>query len=152
MGRGDLTKVGDRTRGLDPVRSPRTRLRRLAPVTTRVLDPVTRRFAGHLPGFGILGHTGRRTGRRYRTPILVLRRGHEYVIALGSGSDVHWVQNVLAAGGCELLTRGRTVRLIEPRVWADPRMRPLPPTLRWVGTLIGLTEFLALREISARPG
>jgi deazaflavin-dependent oxidoreductase (nitroreductase family) len=118
-------------------------------MTTRVINPVTRLFAGRLPGFAILTHIGRRTGRRYRTPILVLRRGDEYVIALGSGSDVQWVQNVFAAGGCELRTRGQTLRLCEPRIWADPEMRVLPLPLRWIGSAIGLNEFLALREISA---
>ncbi|HEY6056765.1 MAG TPA: nitroreductase family deazaflavin-dependent oxidoreductase [Candidatus Limnocylindrales bacterium] len=116
-------------------------------MTTRVINPATRLFAGRLPGFAILTHIGRRTGRRYQTPILVFRRSDEYVIALGSGSDVHWVQNVLAAGGCELRTRGRTLRLTEPRIWADPGMRVLPLPLRWIGAVIGLTEFLALREV-----
>jgi deazaflavin-dependent oxidoreductase (nitroreductase family) len=134
-------------RDLAPEPSRRTRLRRFAPITTHVINPVTRLFAGRLPGFGILRHIGRTTGRRYRTPLLVLRRGNDYIIALGSGADVHWVQNVLAAGGCELRTRGRTVRLTEPRIWVDPEMRALPVPLRWVGSLIGLTEFLGLREV-----
>lgn len=66
-------------RDLVPGPSRRTRLRRFAPITTHVINPVTRLFAGRLPGFGILGHIGRTTGRRYRTPLLVLRRGNDYV-------------------------------------------------------------------------
>jgi hypothetical protein len=41
----------------------------LRPFTTRVVNPVTRRFAGHLPGFAILTYVGRQSGRTYRTPI-----------------------------------------------------------------------------------
>ena len=130
------------------VRSPRTRLHLLAPLTTRVFNPMTRLLAGRLPGLGVLTHTGRTTRRRYRTPLLVLRRGDDYVVALWYGSDVHWVKNVIAAGDCELQTRGRSVRLAEPRLSADPARRILPMPLRWAGALDGLTEFLRLRAVS----
>jgi deazaflavin-dependent oxidoreductase (nitroreductase family) len=130
--------------------SSRTRLRPFAPLTTRLIDPVMRKVAGRLPGFGILSHTGRISGRRYRTPIVTFRRGDDYVVALGSGSDADWVRNVVAAGGCELLTRGRTVPLADPRIWVDRTMQLLPLPLRWMGAAIGLTEFLSLSPIS-RP-
>jgi deazaflavin-dependent oxidoreductase (nitroreductase family) len=127
------------------VPSPRTRLHLLASFTTHVFNPVTRLVAGRLPGFGVLTHTGRRSRRRYRTPLLVMRRGDDVIIALWYGSDVHWVRNVLAAGGCELETRGRKLRLAGPAVTADPARSVLPQPLRWAGALVGLTEFLRLR-------
>ena len=37
-------------------------------VTNRISDPL----AGRLPGFGIVVHRGRRSGRPYRTPINVI--------------------------------------------------------------------------------
>jgi deazaflavin-dependent oxidoreductase (nitroreductase family) len=126
---------------------PRTRLHLLSSLTTHVFNPVTRLVASRLPGFGVLTHTGRRSGRRYRTPLLIMRRGDDYVVALWYGSDVHWVRNVLFARGCELRTRGRNVRLAEPRISADPAKRVLPPPLRWAGSLVGLTEFLRLRVV-----
>jgi hypothetical protein len=58
------------------------------------------------------------------------------------------VKNVLAAGGGELQTRGRNVRLAEPRLLADPARRLLPLPRRWAGSLVGLTEFLHLRAVS----
>jgi deazaflavin-dependent oxidoreductase (nitroreductase family) len=128
-------------------RSPRTRLRVLAPLTTHFFNRATRLVAGRLPGFGVLTHTGRTSGRRYRTPLLVLRRGDDYVIALWYGSDVHWLKNVLAAGRCQLETRGGNVRLAEPRVSADPARRVLPLPLRWAGAVVNLTEFLSLRAV-----
>jgi deazaflavin-dependent oxidoreductase (nitroreductase family) len=129
------------------VPSPRTRLHGLRSLTTHAFNPVTRLVAGRLPGFGVLTHTGRSTGRRYRTPLLVLRREGDYVIGLWYGSEAHWVKNVLAAGSCELRTRGRNVRLAEPRVSTDPAKRVLPLPLRWAGSLVGLTEFLRLRAV-----
>jgi deazaflavin-dependent oxidoreductase (nitroreductase family) len=129
-------------------RSPaagRTRLHVLARMSTHVFNRATLPFAGRLPGFGILTHVGRRTGRRYRTPLLVLRRGDGYMTALWYGSDVHWVKNVLSAGECALRSRGRDVRLTDPRLSTDPARRLLPLPLRWVAALVGLTEFLHLR-------
>ena len=127
------------------VPSPRTRLHLLASLTTHVFNPVTRVVAGRLPGFGVLTHTGRLSRRRYRTPLLVLRRRDDVVIALWYGSDVHWVRNVLAAGGCELETRGRNLRLTDPAIFADQARSVLPLPLRWAGALVGLAEFIRLR-------
>ena len=122
-----------------------TRLHLLASLTTHVFNPVTRLVAGRLPGFGVLTHTGRRSRRRYRTPLLVLRRGDDVVIALWYGSNVHWVRNVVAAGGCELETGGRKLRLADPAIWEDPTRSVLPLPLRWAGALVGLTEFIRFR-------
>jgi hypothetical protein len=74
------------------------------------LNRLTRQVAPWVPGFGVIVHRGRRTGRRYRTPVNVFPAGDQYVIALTYGPDTDWVKNVLAAGGCTLLTRGRAGR------------------------------------------
>jgi deazaflavin-dependent oxidoreductase (nitroreductase family) len=120
----------------------------LRPFTTRVVNPVTRRFAGHLPGFAILTYVGRRSGRTYRTPINVFRNGQDYVVALTYGGGVQWVRNVLAAGGCELETMGRIVRLTEPRLFVDPRQRLIPLPVRLFLRLMGVTEFLSMHPAS----
>jgi deazaflavin-dependent oxidoreductase (nitroreductase family) len=124
-----------------------TRLGRLAPLTTHAFNPVTRLVAGWLPGFGVLTHTGRSSGRRYRTPVLVMRHGDGYDIGLWYGSQAHWVQNVLAAGGCELQTRGRHLQLAKPHLTVDPARRVLPMPLRWAASIAGLTEFLHLQAV-----
>jgi len=74
----------------------------LRSAVVRIVNPLTRLFAGHMPGFGLLTYHGRRTGRMYRTPINVWPRDGEYVFALTYGSDVQWVKNVLAAGECDI--------------------------------------------------
>jgi deazaflavin-dependent oxidoreductase (nitroreductase family) len=120
----------------------------MRPFTMRVINPITRRFAGRLPGFGILSYVGRRSGRRYRTPINVFRHGQDYVFALTYGSDVQWVKNVMAAGGCELETMGRTIRLTEPRLLVDPKQRLMPLPVRLFLRLMRVTEFLSMRTAS----
>jgi hypothetical protein len=52
---------------------------------------------------------------------------------------------VLAAGRCELETRGRKLRLADPAISADPARSVLPLPFRWAGALVGLTEFIGLR-------
>jgi deazaflavin-dependent oxidoreductase (nitroreductase family) len=110
-----------------------------------VFNRVSRRFAGRLPGFGILVYRGRTSGKPYRTPMNVFRDGDSYVLALTYGSDVQWVKNVLAAGGCDLLTRGRTVHLVEPELFVDPRRRQMPQPVRFFLGLMRVTEFMRLR-------
>ena len=125
--------------------APPTRMRVIRPFTTHVFNPIARRFASWLPGFGILEYRGRKSGRTYRTPINVFRRGDWYVFALTYGADVEWVKNVVAAGGCILRTRGRAVRLIEPEVFVDPSRRLMPLVVRIVLRFDRATEFLRMR-------
>src|SRR5689334_21883002 len=97
-----------------------TQLQALRPFTTRFVNPVTRRFARWLPGFGIIRYRGRRSGTLYRTPMNVFRRGDTYVFALTYGPDAQWVRNVLANGRAELEIRRHRVRLADPEIVYDP--------------------------------
>jgi len=117
----------------------------IRPFTMRVVNPVTRRFAGRLPGFGLLTHVGRTSGRTYVTPINVFGRGDRYLFALTYGSDVQWVRNVQAAGGCGLRTLGRDVRLVEPELIVGPSLAPLPLPVRLFLRPLRVTEILRLR-------
>lgn len=119
---------------------------RVRRVATHYLDPVLRPIAAWLPGFGIITHRGRRSGRTYRTPVNVFRRGDEYLFFATYGSEVDWVRNVLAAGTCSLRTRGRDVTLIEPELISDPQLTLAPPFVRFVERrLAGATDMLRMR-------
>src|SRR5437867_114343 len=104
----------------------KTRIWFMRGFTTHLFNPGTVLFFGRLPGCGILTHTGRTSGRRYRVPVLVLRRGDDYVFALTYGSASHWVKNILAAGGVEIRVHGRDLRLVEPEVFVDETRRLMP--------------------------
>jgi deazaflavin-dependent oxidoreductase (nitroreductase family) len=125
---------------------PRTRIRSMRPFTAHVINPVTRRFAGWLPGFAILSHVGRVSGRTYTTPINVFKRGDRYLFALTYGSDVDWVKNVMAAGGCDMRTRGRRVKLVAPELIVDPQLRLMPwPLAALLGRFNRVTQILRMR-------
>ncbi len=109
------------------------------------LNRVTRHVAPWMPGFGVVAHAGRRSGRRYQTPVNVFPAADGYLLALTYGPDSDWVKNVLASGGCELVTRGRTVRLVSPRLVHDENQRGIRPLERQVLRLIGVADFLSLK-------
>jgi deazaflavin-dependent oxidoreductase (nitroreductase family) len=128
----------------------RTRMWRFRRVVNRYVNPVTRPVAKRLPTFAILTHRGRKTGRTYRTPINVFRRGNDYYFFLTYGSDVEWVKNVLATGSCSIESRGRVVELVEPELVTDPELRPAPPHVRFVERRIaGVTQYLRMRPSSS---
>jgi deazaflavin-dependent oxidoreductase (nitroreductase family) len=109
-----------------------------------VTNNVTRPVAAHLPGFGIVLHKGRRSGRPYRTPVNMFRAPGGYVVALTYGADTDWIKNVTTAGGCELEVRGRRVEATEPRIVHDPERKAMPPVVRECLGLIKVTDFLFL--------
>jgi len=113
------------------------------------LNRLTRHIAPWLPGFGVVVHRGRRSGRRYRTPVNVFPSGDGYLFALTYGPDTDWVKNVVAAGGCRLETRGRTARLVSPRLYHDETRRGIRPAERQILRAIGVADFLALQTASA---
>jgi deazaflavin-dependent oxidoreductase (nitroreductase family) len=121
--------------------------RSLAEFNKRYTNRVTRRFAAVLPGFGIVTHRGRKSGRSYSLPVNVFRTDGGWVFALTYGQG-DWVKNVLAAGGAELHARGRDHRVTDPRVQRDPSRRAVPLPVRFVLRLIGVDEFLYVREAS----
>ena len=110
-------------------------------VTNRITGP----FAGHLPGFAVVHHVGRVSGREYRTPVNAFRHDDGYVFVLTYGADADWVKNVEAAQACEIETRGRTVRLVEPRRFTDPECRAVPGAVRAILNLLDVDEFVSMR-------
>jgi deazaflavin-dependent oxidoreductase (nitroreductase family) len=121
----------------------------LARFNRRVTNRVTGLVAGHLPGFGIVVHVGRRTGRRYRTPVNAFRQRDGFVIALTYGEATDWIRNVMRAGGCDLEHRGRLVRLTDPQMVVDERAQPVPGPVRPILRLLGVDHFLELRTLPA---
>jgi|SRR5579871_2964562 deazaflavin-dependent oxidoreductase (nitroreductase family) len=119
----------------------------------RVTNRITKRFAGRLPGFAILTHVGRKSGKTYRTPINAFRDGNDYIFALTYGPDTDWMRNVQAAGGCEILTRGQQISLTNPRLVTDTRNSWAPLPVRLVLTLTGVTQYLRMTRAttSAAP-
>jgi deazaflavin-dependent oxidoreductase (nitroreductase family) len=131
------------------------RLRRLSPAKAvgrwnkAGLNRLTRHIAPWMPGLGVVVHRGRRSGRRYQTPVSVFPAGSGYLFALTYGPDTDWVKNVLAAGGCGLRTRGRAIQLGSPRLFHDDSRSGIRPLERQVLRMLGVADFLSLTPGSA---
>lgn|SRR5690349_9467430 len=70
--------------------------------------------------FSLIRHTGRRTGRPYETPMLLIPYGDGFIAELTYGPSVAWYRNVVAAGGrCTVLHKGVTYRIEAVRT-CDP--------------------------------
>src|SRR5246127_3739101 len=115
----------------------RFRKRWLAKINIAFTNRITSQFAGWLPGFGILTHVGRKSGKVYRTPINVFRASNGFIIALT-------YKNVLAAGGCELKRRGKKYQLSSPKVVLDPTRQRFPIPVRVVLRIVGADEYMEL--------
>ena len=124
----------------------RFRKRWLAKINIAFTNRITRLFAGWLPGFGILTHVGRKSGKVYHTPVNVFRASNGFIIALTYGSQSEWVKNVIAAGGCELKTSGKKCQLSAPEVVRDPTRRRFPIPVRIVLKVVGADEYMELSK------
>jgi deazaflavin-dependent oxidoreductase (nitroreductase family) len=118
--------------------------RSIARVNRRVTNRLLGGLATRLPMFGVVVHKGRTSGRQYRTPVNVFRRGDRFTLALTYGPNTDWVRNVLAYGGCTLETRGRTLRLSRPRLFHDESRRHVPAPVRLVLGIVTVSDFLEL--------
>jgi hypothetical protein len=69
-------------------------------------------------------------------------------MALTYGPDTDWVRNVIAADGCDLEVRGKTIRLTAPRLVHDERRELVPWLPRKMIGVAGVNDFLELTAAS----
>jgi deazaflavin-dependent oxidoreductase (nitroreductase family) len=118
----------------------------LAETNKRFTNRLMRHLASWAPGFAIVHHVGRRSGHHYETPVNVFRRPDGYLFALTYG-ETDWVRNVMAADGCEILTRRRTVDLGSPRLFRDGSLPGIPVPARWILSLLDVDELVEMTPL-----
>jgi deazaflavin-dependent oxidoreductase (nitroreductase family) len=93
-----------------------------------LLNPLMLRLAGRRWWYAsVLEHTGRRSGKRYSTPIVADRVGEHLIVPLPYGTQVDWVRNVLTAGEATVVSKGKTYRVTSPELIAATQALPLLP-------------------------
>ena len=99
-----------------------------------VINPAEMALAGHRFWYAaVIEHTGRKSGKRYRTPVVAIRVGDGILVGLPYGSGVDWLRNVLAAGSATITARGRTYSVVRPEVIDAATAEPqLPARWRWI--------------------
>ncbi|QLY29827.1 nitroreductase family deazaflavin-dependent oxidoreductase [Nocardia huaxiensis] len=98
----------------------------LSRLQERYLNPYVRPLAPYLPGFALLEHRGRKSGKPYTTPVNVIPTRGKLVIALGHGVT-DWCRNILAAGEAHAHTIFRHLHLINPRIVTPDNPDPALP-------------------------
>ncbi|WP_456846887.1 nitroreductase family deazaflavin-dependent oxidoreductase [Cellulomonas sp. P5_C6] len=120
-------------------------------VNRRVTNPVMERFSDWLPPLATLHHVGRRSGRRFRTPVFAFTTPRGIVIALTYGPDVQWLQNIEAGGEARLVRRGQAFVLSDPqRLHGPDGARWMPPVIRAALALMDADEFVMLDAAPVR--
>jgi deazaflavin-dependent oxidoreductase (nitroreductase family) len=114
---------------------------------SHTLNPIAIRAARAGRGFDLVRHVGRKTGRVYETPLILARVDGGFVAELTYGTDVAWYRNVVAAGRCAVLVKGREYEIdcIEPYP-SDAGRRAFGFPGRVILTLLRRREFRFLRE------
>lgn len=118
--------------------------RGLAKFNRRVTNRVLGTVAPRLPGFAMIVHKGRKSGKTYRTPVNMFRTPDGYRVALTYGPESDWVRNVVAAGGCDAVVRGTVLHLTDPVVRRDPTRAGMPSAAKPLLAALGVRDFLDL--------
>ena len=117
-------------------------------------NPLMRPLAGRLPPLAIAHHVGRKSGRRYQTPVLTFSTDEGFVTPLPYGTDTDWCLNWIEAGEGVVEVAGRRTAVANPRVVsADDALPLLPAFMRLSLRLLGLPGFLVVerREGARKP-
>ncbi len=120
--------------------------RTVARLNKRFLNRVIRPVARLLPFLAVVHHVGRVSGRAYAVPVNIFRDGDDIIVPLTYSSESDWVKNVLAAGWCELETRGQRIRMTRVVLETDREKRWAPGVIRFFLGRIGVHEVMRLRE------
>ncbi len=116
----------------------------------RVTRPMAR--AGRGP-FSLTRHVGRKSGRIYETPVILVKTPDGFIAELTYGDAVNWYRNVVAAGGCVVVHHGREYRVNQIESCSAERgQSAYPAPFRSVLRVTGRNEFRLLRTADSQSG
>ncbi|MFB8280504.1 nitroreductase family deazaflavin-dependent oxidoreductase [Nocardia colli] len=132
---------------LAPGTWPRPLLRAVRISNKYVLNRIMGARAGQKNSYAaVIRHTGRKSGKQYSTPVGADRVQDGFVIPLGYGTGVDWLQNVLAAGRATLTAEGETRDVTAPEVIDAATALPmLSPKRRRGLERVGITQYLSMK-------
>jgi deazaflavin-dependent oxidoreductase (nitroreductase family) len=118
---------------------------------TRLFNPLIRRFAGSrwMPLYGLVEHRGRRSGKLFRTPVVVRPTTDGFVVPMPWAEATDWYRNVRAADGCVIRWKGRDYPVARPEVLdtaAATAIARFGPFERAFIAGLGVDRYLRLRH------
>jgi deazaflavin-dependent oxidoreductase (nitroreductase family) len=129
---------------LAPGTWPRPLLRAIRISNKYLLNPIMRARAGRKnSSAAVIRHTGRKSGKQFSTPIGADPVQDGFIIPLGYGIRVDWLQNVLAAGRATVVAEGEVHPVTAPEVIDAATALPmLSPKRRRSFERIGIAQYL----------
>jgi deazaflavin-dependent oxidoreductase (nitroreductase family) len=99
----------------------------------KYINPLLRPISKWMPGFAVINHRGRTSGKEYETIVTAYRKDSVLAIGLMHGKT-NWVKNVLAAGETDIrVGRNEVLHLVNVRVLpagtVDPTLPKVPAKL-----------------------
>jgi len=94
----------------------------------KYMNPLMRPFSKWMPGFAVIKHRGRTSGKDYETIVTAYRKGNVLAIGLIHGKT-NWVKNVLAAGEADIRVGRKDLHLTNPRVLPVGTVDPTLPRI-----------------------
>ncbi|MBO3101867.1 nitroreductase family deazaflavin-dependent oxidoreductase [Cellulomonas fengjieae] len=117
-------------------------------VNRKVTNPVLGTLSDRLPPLATLHHVGRRTGRRFSTPVFAFGTPRGVVIALTYGPQVQWLRNLEAGGEARLVRRGQVLAVGDPvRLHGEAGARLVPRVIRAGLRLMRVDDFVELAAV-----
>ena len=124
--------------------------RGIARFQRRYVHPLVRGLATWLPGYGLLIHVGRKSGKTYRTPLNVFKTADGYAIVLIYGRESDWLRNLIATNGADLVRLRRRYRLSNPRIVSGPEVVASLPFYGRLGSKLTRSPEVVLVDATAR--
>jgi deazaflavin-dependent oxidoreductase (nitroreductase family) len=94
----------------------------------KYFNPLVRPLSKRMPGFAVIKHRGRTSGKDYETIVTAYRKGSVLAIGLVHGKT-NWVKNVLAAGEADIHVGRKDLHLVNPRVLPAGTVDPTLPRM-----------------------
>ena len=94
----------------------------------KYFNPLVRPLAKWMPGFAVIKHRGRTSGKDFETIVTAYRKGDLLAIGLMHGKT-NWVKNVLAAGEADIRVARQDLHLVNPRVLPAGTVDPALPAM-----------------------
>jgi deazaflavin-dependent oxidoreductase (nitroreductase family) len=100
------------------VATPASRTPSVMRGATRLFNPLAMLFAGTrvFPLYGVIKHRGRKSGKEFRTPVVIRPVDGGFIVPMPWGPTTDWFRNIRAAGGCTIRWKGRDYQMVEPEV------------------------------------
>ncbi len=110
--------------------------------------PILLKIAGGRYGpYAVLHHVGRRSGKTYTTPVVLVQTYDGFAIPMPFGPDTDWCRNILAAKRCTIEWKGEIYPVVDPKIVdAVTVVLDAPLIVRLVSRQFGIQEFLRVRH------